>query len=151
MEQVSFVGLAAGGGGAAGGVVQGAGYSQGFSQGFANPGAATSLLGFAPPPASRADGGGAGPGSAAGFIMSAHGGGVQLPFGGRVFPPQPQGAAAAAAQQPGARCGRDLRRCRWCTKSLGVGDAHACCFDSVGWASDSAEKSWQLPALVAAP
>ena len=113
MEQVSFVGLAAGGGGAAGGVGQGAGYSQGFSQGFANPGAATSLLGFAPPPATRTDGGGAGAGGAAGFIMSAHGGGVQLPFGGRVFPPQPQGAAAATAPQPGARYCQGLRwRCR---------------------------------------
>ena len=53
----------------------------------------------APPPASRPDAAGAG------FVMSAHaGGGVQLPFGGRMFSQVQAAAQAAAQQQPAARC-----------------------------------------------
>lgn len=53
----------------------------------------------APAPASRPDGAGAG------FVMTAHaGGGVQLPFGGRMFSQVQAAAQAAAQQQPSARC-----------------------------------------------
>ena len=89
-------------GGAPGPQAAGAVLGQGYA--LAPSSAGQPPLQFSAPPASRADGAGAG------FMMSAHaGGGVQLPFGGRMFSQVQAAAQAAAQQQPAARCATRVR------------------------------------------
>ncbi|KAK9826906.1 hypothetical protein WJX81_008093 [Elliptochloris bilobata] len=84
-----------------------------------NPGSQAQMQFSAAAPASRADG------ASGGFVMSAHGGGVQLPFGGRVFPPA-QAAAQAAVRPPGVR----PARARASSAALAGGKKHCNCKNS---------------------